>query len=166
MPSVRGSGLGHTRAGFRMPWRARYIVFGGIAIVTVVGLISWHLFGGRRDVLKPDGGPVVTVMDFGQSFPLDPLPSGWWHRKFWTRSPMTMAFAVKERVPSMRFETHDSASMLFRYVDIDLAAYPARGARNDAPEPADPGRSTRQARAEATVASRWASETARPGPAA
>jgi len=107
-----------------MPWRARYIVFGGIAIVTVVGLISWHLFGGRRDVLKPDGGPVVTVMDFGQSFPLDPLPSGWWHRKFWTRSPMTMAFAVKEGVPSMRFETHDSASMLFRYVDIDLAAYP------------------------------------------
>ena len=113
MPSVRGSGLGHTRAGFRMPWRARYIVFGGIAIVTVVGLISWHLFGGRRDVLKPDGGPVVTVMDFGQSFPLDPLPSGWWHRKFWTRSPMTMAFAVKEGVPSMRFETHDSRRCCF-----------------------------------------------------
>jgi hypothetical protein len=27
-------------------------------------------------------------------------------------------------VPSMRFETHDSASMLFRHVDIDLAVYP------------------------------------------
>src|SRR5260370_19504986 len=37
---------------------------------------------------------------------------------------MTMAFAVKDGVPSMRFETHDSASMLFRHVDIDLAAYP------------------------------------------
>jgi hypothetical protein len=35
-----------------------------------------------------------------------------------------MAFAVKDGVPSMRFETHDSASMLFRHVDIDLAAYP------------------------------------------
>jgi hypothetical protein len=34
---------------------------------------------------------------------------------------MTMAFAVKDGVPSMRFETHDSASMLFRAVDIDLA---------------------------------------------
>ena len=124
MPSMRGSDLGHTRAGFRMPWRARYIVFGGIAIVTVVGLISWHLFGGRRDVLKPDGGPVVTVMDFGRSFPLGPLPSGWQHRKFWTRSPMTMTPAVKDGVPSMRFETHGSASMLFRHVDIDLAAYP------------------------------------------
>ena len=30
----------------------------------------------------------------------------------------------RDRVPSMRFETRDSASMLFRQVDIDLAAYP------------------------------------------
>jgi hypothetical protein len=37
---------------------------------------------------------------------------------------MAMAFAVKDGVPSMRFETRDSASMLFRQVDIDLAAYP------------------------------------------
>ena len=37
---------------------------------------------------------------------------------------MSMAFAVKDGVPSMRFETHDSASMLFRHVDVDLAAYP------------------------------------------
>jgi hypothetical protein len=37
---------------------------------------------------------------------------------------MTMAFAVKDEVPSMRFETRDSASMLFRAVDIGLAAYP------------------------------------------
>jgi hypothetical protein len=63
-------------------------------------------------------------MDFGQTFPLDPLPSGWRHRKFWTRAPMMMSFAVKDGVPSMRFETHDSASMLFRHVDIDLGAYP------------------------------------------
>jgi hypothetical protein len=107
-----------------MPWRARYLLIGGGALVTVVGLIGWHFFGGRAEVLKPNGGPVVTVMDFGQSFPLDPLPSGWRHRKFWTRSPMSTAFAVKDGVPAMRFETHDSASMLFRHVDIDLAAYP------------------------------------------
>ena len=37
---------------------------------------------------------------------------------------MTMAFTVKDGVPSMRFETHDSGSMLFRHVDIDLATYP------------------------------------------
>jgi hypothetical protein len=106
-----------------MPWRARYLLIGGGALVTVVGLIGWHFFGGRAEVLT-HGGPVVTVMDFGQSFPLDPLPSGRRHRKFWTRSPMSTAFAVKDGVPAMRFETHDSASMLFRHVDIDLAAYP------------------------------------------
>jgi hypothetical protein len=61
----------------RPVWRRR--------LITVAGLIGWHFFGGRAEVLKPDGGPVVTVMDFGQPFPHDPLPSGWRHRKFWTR---------------------------------------------------------------------------------
>jgi hypothetical protein len=107
-----------------MPWRARYLLIGGVALATAVGVVGWHFFGGRGEVLKPDGGPVVTVMDFGQPFSLDPLPSGWQHRKFWTRSPMTMAFAVKDGVPSLRSETHDSASMLFRHVDMDLADYP------------------------------------------
>jgi len=37
---------------------------------------------------------------------------------------MSMAFAIKDGVPIMRFETHDSGSMLLRHVDIDLAAYP------------------------------------------
>ena len=72
-----------------MTFRARYFLIGGVAIVAAVGVIGWHFFGGQGEPLKPDGGPVVTVMDFGQSFPLDPLPSGWRHRKFWTRSPMT-----------------------------------------------------------------------------
>lgn len=63
-------------------------------------------------------------MDFRQSFPVDRLPSGWQHRKFWTRRPMAMAFTVKDGVPALRFETRDSASMLVRHVDIDLAAYP------------------------------------------
>ena len=37
---------------------------------------------------------------------------------------MTMSFVVKDGVPSLRFETHDSASMLFRSVDVDLTTYP------------------------------------------
>src|SRR5262249_25915898 len=86
--------------------------------------VGWRFLGARGDVLRPDGGPVVTVMDFGRSFPFDPLPAGWKHQKFWTRKPMTMAVTVKDGVPSMRFETHDSGSMLFRHVDIDLATYP------------------------------------------
>ena len=57
-----------------MAWRARYFLIGGVALVTAVGLIGWHFWDGRGEVLKPDGGPVETVMDFGRSFPLDPLP--------------------------------------------------------------------------------------------
>jgi hypothetical protein len=37
---------------------------------------------------------------------------------------MTIAFAVKDGVASMRFETHDSALMLFRHVDSDLGGLP------------------------------------------
>ena len=107
----------------RTAWRSRYVLLGAVTLVAAASLIVWRFWDGRGDVIKPDGGPVVTVIDFGRSFPLDPLPSGWKHRKFWTRTPMTMAFA-KDGEPSMRFETHDSASMLFRHVDIDLAAYP------------------------------------------
>ena len=80
----------------RMGWRVRHFLIGGVAFVIVVGLIGWHFWGGRGEVLKPDGGPVVTVMDFGRSFPLHPLPPGWRHRKFWMRSPMTMTFTVKD----------------------------------------------------------------------
>jgi hypothetical protein len=104
--------------------RPRYFVMGGIALVATAGLIGWLFLDQRGEVLKPDGGPIVTVMDFGQTFPLDTLPAVWRHRKFWTRAPMTMSFAVKDGVRGMRFETHDSASMLFRQVEIDLAAYP------------------------------------------
>jgi hypothetical protein len=61
------------RAALRTP----YLLLGGVALVATAGLIVWRFWDGRGDVLKPDGGPVVTVMDFGRSFPLDPLPSGW-----------------------------------------------------------------------------------------
>ena len=67
--------------------------------------------------------PEVTVMDFSAPFPLDPLPAGWYHRTFWTRGPMQTAFAVKDGVPALRFETQSTASMLFRHVDLDLADY-------------------------------------------
>jgi hypothetical protein len=60
-----------------MTWRVQCLLIGGVALVAAVGLIGWHFWGGPGEVLKPDGGPVVTVMDFERSFPLDPLPSGW-----------------------------------------------------------------------------------------
>jgi hypothetical protein len=74
-------------------------------------------------VPKP-GEPVVTVMDFSRPLPLDPLPPGWQHRKFWTRRPMDISFAEKDGVPAIRLATRGSASMLFRHVDVKLADYP------------------------------------------
>ncbi len=77
----------------------------------------------RANVLTGRGEPEVTVMDFSVPFSLNPPPAGWYHRTFWTRWPMQMAFAVKGGVPSLRFETRSTASMLFRHVDLDLADY-------------------------------------------
>jgi hypothetical protein len=48
-----------------MTFRARYFLIGLVALIAAAGLIGWQFFGGRSEVLKPDGGPVVTVMDFG-----------------------------------------------------------------------------------------------------
>ena len=82
----------------------------------------------RSNVLAAGDAPFVTVMDFsaGESGPmaLDPLPAGWWHRTFWTRSAAEYALAQKDGVAALRVSTDDSASMLVRFVDIDLAAYP------------------------------------------
>jgi hypothetical protein len=50
-----------------MAFRARYFVIGGVAVVASVCLIGWYFLGGRGEVLKPDGGPVVTVMGAGSS---------------------------------------------------------------------------------------------------
>src|SRR5260221_69230 len=78
----------------------------------------------RTNVVTGDGQPEVTVMDFSAPFfSLDPLPAGWYHRTFWTRWPKQTAFAVKDGVPALRFETRSTASMLFRHVDLDLADY-------------------------------------------
>ena len=96
----------------------------GAALVLGAGLAGRHYLAGRRLVLRPDGGPVVSVMDFAKPLPLDPLPPGWEHRKFWMRRAMTMSHAVKDGVAAMRFATANSASMLVRHVDIELADYP------------------------------------------
>jgi hypothetical protein len=80
--------------------------------------------GERTNVLTAHGEAEIVVMDFARPMPLDPLPAGWHHRTFWTRGPMTMSFAVKDGVPALRLATRGTASMLFRHVDLDLAAYP------------------------------------------
>jgi hypothetical protein len=83
-------------------------------------------YGGqeRLNVLTAHGEKEIVVMDFSRPFPLSPPPPGWYHRRFWTRAPMRMEFAVKEDVPALRLTTRSSASMLFRHTDIPVADYP------------------------------------------
>ena len=94
-----------------------FLVFIALTLVTACDR------GRERTNVVTGGQPEVTVMDFSTPFSLDPLPAGWYHRTFWTRGPMQTAFAVKDGVPALRFETRSTASMLFRHVDLDLADY-------------------------------------------
>ena len=78
----------------------------------------------RESVLVPDDSRSFAIMSFTEPFPLDPLPDGWYHRRFWRHGPMDISFETKEEVHAIRLATHDTASMLFRHVDIELGAYP------------------------------------------
>jgi hypothetical protein len=98
-----------------------------VALVAVLAAAAGYLWlrpPPRMAVLIPHGEPELVVMDFAAPMPLDPLPPGWWHRRFWTRAPMEMRFAVKDGVPALRLATHASASMLFRHVDVAVDDYP------------------------------------------
>ncbi|MBT6031346.1 MAG: DUF3047 domain-containing protein [Kordiimonadaceae bacterium] len=66
----------------------------------------------------------MSVMDFSEALTLDPVPDGWHHRTFWRHSPMDISFITKDERPSIRLSTDNTASMLFRYVDIQLNQYP------------------------------------------
>ena len=79
----------------------------------------------REAALQPAGEEaVLTVMDFSQAVPLDPLPPGWHHRTFLTRAAGELSYATVDGVPALRFSTDDSASMLVRFTDIRLDRYP------------------------------------------
>ncbi len=78
----------------------------------------------RVNVLAAGGSTSVSVMDFSAPMGLDPLPAGWWHRTFWTRRAASFSLVDNGGNAALRVSTDNSASMLQRFVDIDLAAYP------------------------------------------
>ena len=80
--------------------------------------------GNRVSVLVPDGAPSFTLMQFDRPLPLDPVPAGWYHRTFFRHPPMDISFVTKEGQRAIRLATNDSASMLFRYVEVALDDYP------------------------------------------
>ena len=101
---------------------ARRSPLSGLALALLVGAAACG--GGRANVLEPDGSPSFALMDFATPLSLDPVPEGWYHREFFRHPPMDVSFATKEGVPAIRLATADSASMLFRWVDVDLDRYP------------------------------------------
>lgn len=97
-----------------------------LAVLLSAGCAALAACGGgeRENVLVPDGSPSFTLMDFRSPLPLDPVPAGWRHRTFLRHPPMEISFVTKEGRPAIRLATSDSASMLFRHVDVALDVYP------------------------------------------
>lgn len=79
----------------------------------------------RIAALVPDGSSPFTLMDFADPVEFDPMTPGWYHRTFRRHAPMDISFVEKAGQSAIRLETHDSASMLFRWVDVPLDHYPS-----------------------------------------
>ena len=105
-------------------WHGLRAALAGLVMLAAGSLAGCGSGGAHDGVLTARDAPVVTLMDFSRPFPLSPPPEGWYHRTFWTRAPMRMSFVRKDGVAALRMATQASASMLFRHVDVDLAAYP------------------------------------------
>jgi Protein of unknown function (DUF3047) len=63
-------------------------------------------------------------MDFASPPSLEPLTPGWWHLDFITKPKMDISFVEKDKLRTLRCETHGSGSIFGRHTDIDLAAFP------------------------------------------
>ncbi len=63
-------------------------------------------------------------MDFSTPLDLDALPEGWSHRIFQRHDPMDISFISKDGRAAIRLETNDTASMLFRQIDVPIDRYP------------------------------------------
>lgn len=78
----------------------------------------------RVGAITPDGSREFTLMDFSTPLDLDALPEGWSHRTFRRHEPMNISFVAKDGRAAIRLATHDTASMLFRQVDVPIDRYP------------------------------------------
>ncbi len=100
----------------------------GTALLVAVALasLSAACAGGRSraGAIAPDGSSEFTLMDFSTPLDLDALPEGWSHRTFWRHDPMDISFIAKDGRAAIRLATNDTASMLFRQIDVPIDGYP------------------------------------------
>jgi hypothetical protein len=109
----------YTRRGFRV----------GTALLLALALFASFGAGcagerSRVGAITPDGSGEFTLMDFGEPLDLEALPEGWSHRTFMRHDPMDISFVAKDGRAAIRLATHDTASMLFRQVDVTIDRYP------------------------------------------
>jgi hypothetical protein len=97
---------------------------GSIAVVLFAAVAACGGSRPREAVLAPDGSPSFPLMDFREPLPLDPPPPGWTHQTFRRHPPMDISTVEKNGRAAIRLATNDSASMLFRQVDVPLDRYP------------------------------------------
>lgn len=76
------------------------------------------------DPLTTTGIEDLTVMDFTQDFSFDPLPPGWIHRTFWTRSAMQLSQTEKDGKRALRCETDGGGSIFGRATAVPLDSHP------------------------------------------
>lgn len=97
-----------------------------LCAAVLAGAVSYGTVrsGEPRNVLVAGGSATVSVMDFAELRELYPPPPGWMHRKFWTRRAALFSIVNNGSHAALRVATDNSASMLVRFVDIDIAEYP------------------------------------------
>ncbi len=78
----------------------------------------------RNHPLVSNDAASLAVMDFSVPIALDPVADGWHHRTFSGVEPMAITHVEKDGRSAIRLATSNSASMLFRFVDIPIEDYP------------------------------------------
>lgn len=78
----------------------------------------------RKNVISPQAGKTTTLMAFDWPLNMQVLPAGWSHATFKRHDPMEITFVRKDGRQSARLATRDTASMLFRQVDVPIDDFP------------------------------------------
>jgi hypothetical protein len=108
-----------TRSTNSVVWRHYIIIFTAAAL-----LCACSGDRARVGMIAPDDSASLTLMQFDWPLDMDKLPVGWSHATFKRHEPMEVSFVMKDGRQSARLSTQDTASMLFRQVDVPIDTFP------------------------------------------